>query len=66
MIFSSSARFLSAVDPMSFVEYLSRKSLAAQQRRAEQLVLRRAEAEAKCQQWLEEQIKRFKARAPMP
>ncbi|CAL1155666.1 unnamed protein product [Cladocopium goreaui] len=45
---------------MSFVEYLSRKSLAAQQRRAEQLVLRRAEAEAKCQQWLEEQIKRFK------
>jgi hypothetical protein len=48
---------------MSFVEYLSRKSLAAQQRRAEQLVLRRAEAEAKCQQWLEEQIKRFKARA---
>eukprot|EP00435_Cladocopium_sp_Y103_P003260 s5012_g1.t1 len=62
-IFSSVARSLlrhEPLIPMTFVEYLSRKSLAAQQKRAEQLEQRRAEVEAKCQQWLEQQIKRFK------
>jgi len=45
---------------MNFVQHLSRKSLAAQQRRAFELEERKAEEEAKCQHWLEEEINKFK------
>eukprot|EP00438_Fugacium_kawagutii_P003839 Skav230660 [mRNA] locus=scaffold2185:54546:65681:+ [translate_table: standard] len=45
---------------MNFVQKLSQKSLAAQQRRANELEQRKAEEEANCQQWVEVSIKRFK------
>lgn len=46
---------------MNFVQHLSRKSLAAQQRRAFELEERKAEEEARCQHWLEEEMNKFKA-----
>lgn len=47
---------------MDFVQLLAQKSSRARQRRAKMQEERRAEDEARCQQWLQEQIVNFKAR----